>query len=135
MAKPTGTSPAACKAGVPMLAGTDCGVDNNYVIPGWSLHEELENLVKAGLTPLDALRMATINAARWRGVESTEGTVEKGKVADLVLLRSNPLEAISHTREIESVFAGGKYYSRSDLDAMLRQVEDRASAARRQQSR
>jgi len=126
---------AAYKAGVPMLAGTDCGVDNNYVIPGWSLHEELENLVKAGLTPLDALRMATINAARWRGADSTEGTVEQGKVADLVLLRSNPLEAISHTREIESVFAGGKYYSRSNLDAMLRQVEDRASAARRQQQR
>ena len=116
-----------------MLAGTDCGVNNNYVIPGWSLHEELENLVKAELTPVDALRMATINAARWRGVDATEGTIEKGKTADLVLLRSNPLEAIRHTREIESVFAGGRYYSRSDLDAMLRQAEDRASAARRQQ--
>ncbi len=126
---------AAYKAGVPMLAGTDCGVDNNYVIPGWSLHEELENLVKAGLTPLEALRMATINAARWRGEDSTEGTVEEGKAADLVLLRSNPLEAISHTREVESVFAGGKYYSRSDLDAMLRQVAERVSAGRRQQSR
>ena len=123
---------AAYQAGVPMLAGTDCGVDNNYVIPGWSLHEELENLVKAGLTPLDALRMATINAARWRGADSAEGTVEKGKVADLVLLRSNPLEAISHTREIESVFTQGKYYSRSTLDSMLRQVEERVSATRRQ---
>ena len=124
---------AAHKAGVPMLAGTDCGVNNNYVIPGWSLHEELENLVKVGLTPVDALRMATINAARWRGADATEGTVEKAKVADLVLLRSNPLEAIRHTREIESVFVGGKYYSRSDLDAMLRQAEERASVARRQQ--
>jgi len=102
------------------------------MFPGWSLHEELASLVKAGLTPVDALRMATINAARWRGAEATEGTVEKGKVADLVLLRSNPLEAIRHTREIESVFAGGQYYSRSDLDAMLRQAEDRVSAARRQ---
>jgi imidazolonepropionase-like amidohydrolase len=123
---------AAHNAGVPMLAGTDCGVDNNYMFPGWSLHEELENLVKAGLTPADALRMATINPARWRGVEATEGTVEKGKIADLLLLRSNPLEAIRHTREIESVFAGGRYYSRPDLDAMLRQAEDRVSAARRQ---
>ncbi len=126
---------AAYKAGVPMLAGTDCGVDNNYMIPGWSLHEELENLVKAGLTPLDALRMATINAARWRGADSSEGTVEEGKVADLVLLRSNPLEAISHTREIAAVFAGGKYYSRSALDAMLGRVEERVSAARSQQVR
>lgn len=123
---------AAYKAGVPMLAGTDCGVNNNYMIPGWTLHEELENLVKAGLTPVDVLRMATINAARWRGADATEGTVEKGKTADLLLLRSNPLEAIRHTREIESVLAAGKYYSRSDLDAMLRQAEDRASAARRQ---
>jgi len=124
---------AAHKAGVPMLAGTDCGANNNYMFPGWSLHEELASLVKAGLTPADALRMSTINAARWRGADATEGTVEKGKVADLVMLRSNPLEAIRHTREIEAVFAGGKYYSRSDLDAMLRQAEDRASAARRQQ--
>jgi len=123
---------AAHKAGVPMLAGTDCGVNNNYMFPGWSLHEELENLVKAGLTPVEALRMATIDAARWRGADATEGTVEKGKTADLVLLRSNPLEAIRHTREIESVLAGGKYYSRSDLDAMLRQAQDRASAALRQ---
>jgi hypothetical protein len=123
---------AAHKAGVPMLAGTDCGVNNNYVIPGWSIHEELENLVKAGLTPVESLQMATINAARWRGVEATEGTVENGKMADLVLLRSNPLEVIRHTREIESVFAAGKYYSRSDLDAMLHQAEEHASAARRQ---
>jgi len=124
---------AAHKAGVPMVAGTDCGVDNNYMFPGWSIHEELESLVKAGLTPAAALRMATIDAARWRGEADAEGSVEKGKTADLVLLRSNPLEAIRHTREIESVFAGGKYYSRPDLDAMLRHAEDLASAARRQQ--
>jgi imidazolonepropionase-like amidohydrolase len=126
---------AAHKAGVPMVAGTDCGVDNNYMFPGWSIHEELESLVKAGLTPAEALRMATIDAARWRGEDAAEGSVEKGKTADLVLLRSNPLEAIRHTREIESVFAGGKYYSRPDLDAMLRHAEDLASAARRQQPR
>ncbi len=72
-----------------MVAGTDCGVDNSYMIPGWSIHEELENLVKAGLTPADALRLATIDAARWRGEAATEGSVETGKTADLVLLRSN----------------------------------------------
>jgi imidazolonepropionase-like amidohydrolase len=124
---------AAHKAGVPMVAGTDCGVDNNYMFPGWSIHEELESLVKAGLTPAEALRMATIDAARWRGETATEGSVEKGKTADLVLLRSNPLEAIRHTREIESVVAGGKYYSRPDLDAMLRHAEDLASGARGRQ--
>jgi len=87
---------AAHKAGVPMVAGTDCGVDNNYMFPGWSIREELESLVKAGLTPAEALRMATIAATRWRGETDTEGSVDKGKTADLVLLRSNPLEAIRH---------------------------------------
>ncbi len=88
-------------------------------------------LVKAGLSPAEALRMATINAARWRGESATEGSVERGKVADLLILRSNPLEAIRHTQEIDAVFKSGKRYSRSDLDAMLRQVEDKVAASRR----
>ncbi len=119
----------AYKAGVPMLAGTDGGAYNPY-IPGWFLHDELESLVAAGISPADALRMATINPARWRGETDSEGSVEKGKVADLVLLRSNPLEAIRHTREIEAVVHHGRYYSRMDLDAMLQQVAKRAAAAR-----
>ena len=120
---------AAHKAGVPILAGTDCGVSNNYVLPGWSIHEELEALVKAGLTPAEALRTATVNPARWRGEEATEGTVEKGKRADLVLLRSNPLNHIGSTREIEAVFLGGEHYPRTKLDAMLRIAADRAAPA------
>ncbi len=119
---------AAHKAGVPMLVGTDCGVNNNYMFPGWSMHEEMEALVKAGLTPAEVLRMATIEPALWRGEASTEGTIEKGKKADLVLLRSNPLEIIRHTREIDAVFTAGKYYSRSDLDAMLRHAAEHAAA-------
>jgi imidazolonepropionase-like amidohydrolase len=122
---------AAHKAGVPMLLGTDCGTDNSHTIPGWSIHEELEALVKAGLSPLEALRMATIDAARWRGEDATEGSVEPGKVADLVIVRSNPLEAIRHTQEIDAVFKGGKWYARGDLDAMLRGVEERVQAAQR----
>jgi imidazolonepropionase-like amidohydrolase len=122
---------AAHKAGVPMILGTDCGADNFHNMPGWSIHEELAALVKAGLTPAEALRMGTIDAARWRGEEATEGSVEQGKVADLVMLRSNPLEAIRHTQEIESVFKGGKRYSRNDLDAMLHGVEVRVAAARK----
>jgi imidazolonepropionase-like amidohydrolase len=122
---------AAHKAGVPMILGTDCGANNNHVFPGWSVHEELEELVKAGLTPAEALRMATINAARWRGESATEGSVERGKVADLLILRSNPLEAIRHTQEIDAVFKGGKRYSRSDLDGMLHQVEEKVTASRR----
>jgi imidazolonepropionase-like amidohydrolase len=122
---------AAHKAGVPMILGTDCGANNDHTMPGWSIHEELEALVKAGLSPAEALRMATINAARWRGESDTEGSVERGKVADLLILRSNPLEAIRHTQEIDAVFKSGKRYSRSDLDAMLRQVEEKAAASGR----
>ena len=120
---------AAHKAGVPILAGTDCGVSNNYMFPGWSLHEELEALVKTGLTPADALRSATLLPAKWRNELATEGTVEAGKRADLVLLRSNPLNHISSTREIESVWIGGEHYSRAKLDAMLRIVAERAAPA------
>jgi imidazolonepropionase-like amidohydrolase len=74
--------------------------------------------------------MATVNAARSRGESDTQGSVERGKVADLLMLRSNPLEAIRHTQEIDAVFKGGKRYARSDLDAMLRQVEEKVTAAR-----
>ena len=119
----------AHKAGVPLLLGTDCGVSNNYVFPGWSVHEELAAMVDAGLTPADALRAATVNPAKWRGELANEGTVEKGKRADLLLLRSNPLTAIGATREVESVFAGGAYYPRHKLDAMLAVVEKRVKDA------
>lgn len=120
---------AAHEAGVPILAGTDCGVSNNYVLPGWSLHEELEALVKLGLKPADALRSATLLPAKWRKEAASEGTVEAGKRADLVLLRSNPLNHISSTREIESVWLGGEYYPRTKLDAMLRIAAERAAPA------
>jgi imidazolonepropionase-like amidohydrolase len=118
----------AFKAGVPMILGTDCGANNTYMIPGWSTHEELQALVRIGLTPADALRLATLNAAKWRGA-SDEGSVEQGKVADLVLLRSNPLSDIRHTQEVDSVFQGGHYYSRSDLDSMLKRAHEHATQA------
>jgi imidazolonepropionase-like amidohydrolase len=70
--------------------------------------------------------MATMNPAKWRGDAEHEGTVEKGKVADLVVLRANPLTAISHTQEVDGVFQRGRYYSRMDLDAMLRRAESKA---------
>src|SRR4030095_4355756 len=72
------------RAGVEMLAGTD--VLNPYCFPGFSLHDELALLVSAGLTPMEALQTATLNPARFLGTEKELGTVEKGKIADLVLL-------------------------------------------------
>ena len=110
---------AAHKAGVPMILGTDCGVNNNFTMPGFSIHQELQALVRIGLTPAEALRTATVNAAKWRGVADSEGSIERGRVADLVLLRSNPLEVIRHTEEVDAVIQAGRYYSRSALDGML----------------
>jgi len=115
---------AAFKAGVPMMLGTDCGTSNDHVMPGWAVHEEVEALVRMGQTPADALRMATLNAAKWRG-DANEGTVEGGKVTDLLLIRSNPLTDIRHTRDIESVFQGGRCYSKSALDEMLKAADAR----------
>lgn len=104
------------KAGVPILAGTD--VMNPYCFPGFSLHDELGWLVKSGLTPYQALRAATINPARYLG-RSDVGTVEKGKVADLVLLDANPLEDIHNSTRIRAVVRGGRYLDRSALDGLM----------------
>jgi len=115
------------KAGVPFLAGTDTppGV---YIFPGFSLHEELQRFVAAGFTPLEALQTATLNPARFLGMEEQLGTIEKGKLADLVLLNANPLEDISNTQKIAAVIVNGQYYSGKDLEKMLVGVE---AAARR----
>lgn len=121
---------AAHKAGVPMLLGTDCGANNDFTMPGFSIHDELAALVRSGFTPAEALRMGTIDAARWRGEAATEGSIEKDKVADLVLLRSNPLETIRHTQEIDVVCQRGRCFTRSELDAMLVRAAAAAKPAR-----
>jgi imidazolonepropionase-like amidohydrolase len=105
-------------AGVQFLAGTDTppGV---YVFPGFSLHEELQRFVAAGFTPMEALQTATLNPAKFLGMEDRLGTVEKGKLADLVLLDANPLEDIRNTQKIAAVIVNGRYLSRTDLDKIL----------------
>jgi len=113
------------RAGVPFLAGSD-GPDP-YVYPGFSLHDELELLVRAGFTPAQALQAATFNAALFMGKLDEYGSVEKGKVADLVLLDADPLDDIRNIRKIDSVIVGGKLYTREDLDKMLAEVEELAS--------
>jgi imidazolonepropionase-like amidohydrolase len=115
------------KAGIPFLAGTDTppGV---YIFPGFSLHEELQRFVAAGFTPLEALRTATLNPAKFLGRENELGTIEKGKIADMVLLDANPLEDIRNTQKIAAVVANGRYFSRANLDMMLARIEDAAGA-------
>ncbi|HXM92965.1 MAG TPA: amidohydrolase family protein [Candidatus Dormibacteraeota bacterium] len=113
------------RAGVKFLAGTDA-IAMAYVFPGSSLHEELELMVQAGLTPMEALQTATRNPAEYLGVLQDRGTVEAGKVADLVLLNANPLDSIGNTRKIEAVILRGRLFRRHELDAMLSSAAARA---------
>ena len=106
------------RAGVLLLAGTDLGIP--YAYPGSSLHEELELLVQAGLSPFQALQTATINPARIFKKENEMGSIKKGKRADLVLLNANPLESIANTKNINMVFFKGKVFDRNSLDAILK---------------
>jgi imidazolonepropionase-like amidohydrolase len=114
------------RAGVPFLAGTDAA-PGIYIMPGFSLHDELANFVEAGFTPMEALQTATSNAARFLG-RNDIGSVEPGKLADLVLLTANPVADIKNTRKINAVMADGKLMDRAALDRMLAQVEAAAKA-------
>lgn len=113
------------RAGVGILAGTD--VYNPYVFPGFSLHDELALLVEAGLPPLAALQAATVGPARFMGQAQSRGTVEVGKVADLVLLDRDPLADIHNSTSIRAVILGGKFMPRAALDAMLAEAEATAA--------
>jgi hypothetical protein len=104
-------------AGVVLLAATDVGVP--LQVPGISMHVELERLVEAGLTPLEALQSATLNPARILEMTDSLGSVERGKLADLVLLDANPLADIRNTQKIRAVVADGRLYRRADLDQLL----------------
>ena len=110
------------KSGVPIIAGAD--VLNPFCLPGFSLHEELQLMVKAGFSPIDALRTATINAAKFQKKTATMGSIEAGKVADLVLLNANPLEDIRNTTKIDTVITRGKILNRKQLDELLSECEN-----------
>lgn len=103
--------------GVPFLAGTDAL--NPYTFPGFSLHDELALLVESGLSPLAALQAATINPARFLGAETRLGSVEAGKLADLVLLDADPLVDIRNTTKIAGVFSDGRYFDRAAIIELL----------------
>jgi imidazolonepropionase-like amidohydrolase len=111
-------------AGVPFLAGTDtaAGVD---VIPGISLHLELQRFVAAGFTPLQALQTATLNPAKFYNKLNDFGSIQPGRIADLVLLQANPLTDIANTRTIFGVIHDGQYLSQQDITQLrtkLRQL-------------
>ena len=106
---------------VGLLAGTD--VSTPWTVPGVALHDELSALVEAGLTPLEALRTATLNPARYFEKTNEFGSVAKGLLADLVLIDGDPLADIRNTRRISAVVSNGRYLDRPALDAMLSNAE------------
>ena len=103
-------------AGVTLIAGTDIAGPR---IPGFSLHEELALLVQCGLTPMQALQAATSTPAGVLNKSKDLGTIEVGKLADLILLDANPLDDIHNTKRIRAVIVGGKLMNRSALDELL----------------
>jgi imidazolonepropionase-like amidohydrolase len=108
------------KRGGNLLAGTDALVPST--LPGVSLHEELEELVGAGLSPFEALRISTTNTYAFLGELDGAGTIEPGKAANLVMLDDNPLENISHTRNIVGVMTQNRWISKSDIDRRLKEI-------------
>ncbi|MCI0625221.1 MAG: amidohydrolase family protein [Acidobacteria bacterium] len=117
------------KVGVPFLAGTDMGTAHIY--PGGGLHDELTLLVEADFTPMEALQTATRNPAQFLGLSDSLGTVEQGKIADLVLLDADPLEDIRNTQKIRAVIVNGRYLDRSALDKLLAEAEVAVNKSRR----
>ncbi|CAA9300914.1 MAG: hypothetical protein AVDCRST_MAG89-464, partial [uncultured Gemmatimonadetes bacterium] len=97
---------------------------------GSGLQDELALLVRAGLTPLEALRTATLNPAKYLGATDSLGTVGPGKLANLVLLDANPLEDIRNTRRISAVMTGGRLIDAAERERLLRVAEAEAARAR-----
>lgn len=117
------------RKGGKLLAGTDALVPST--LPGFSLHEELEELVRTGLTPFEALKISTTNPYEFLGESDRAGTIEPGKSANLVLLDENPLHNISHTRLISGVMTQNRWISQADIHARLREIAQSYSALRK----
>ena len=111
------------------------GSDPNHVVPGYAVHAELQMLVEAGLTPLQAISTASINVAQAWGKEKDYGSIEKGKVADVIIVRGDPTKSISDTQNVEMVFIDGKKMDTSFhadyKNPMPRPIEDRPESERR----
>lgn len=106
-------------AGVPLLTGSDAF---GALVPGFAQHQEMELFVKAGLTPYETLKAATVNPAKYLGEYDHAGTIEVGKRADFILLGANPLDDIQNAADVRGVFTHGKWYSDEDLKLRLARV-------------
>jgi len=107
-------------AGVRMMVGTDGGGQ----APGQSIHQEFDELAKAGLPPVKILQMATLNPAEFLGRTATMGSIDAGKNADLVLLNGNPVESVQNLHKISGVVRAGFYYSQANLDALRARAKE-----------
>lgn len=116
------------KKGGKLLTGTDALVPST--LPGFSLHEELEELVSAGLSPFEALKISTTNTFEFLGELDMAGTIEPGKIANFVLLDMNPLENISNTRKIFGVVKQDRWISKADIDKRLKEISESYTALR-----
>ncbi len=105
------------------LAGTDSGGGSAFMVPGFALHDELRIMNENGLTPFQTLKTATVNAALAMNRDQEFGTIEVGKRADLLILKSNPLQKISNLENIDAVIVRGIYMSRKDLNQILGEIE------------
>jgi imidazolonepropionase-like amidohydrolase len=109
-------------SGVPLLVS---GGDGAYIVPGFSMLEELRIFVDAGLTPYQALKAATSNAADYFGEKDQWGVLKPKTRADIVLLSENPLENIENMKKIEGVMVRGKWISKSEIDQRLKEIEEK----------
>ena len=117
-----GMIPKLDEAGIGIMAGTDMPLF--LLTPGFSLHKELELLVRAGLTPMQAIEAATLRPAQYYGLENQQGAIAEDMLADLVILDANPLEDIANTQQINAVMRNGHLHTRNDLDNILNQLEE-----------
>jgi imidazolonepropionase-like amidohydrolase len=113
------------RAGVRIIAGTD-GPGIGSLAPGFGIHRELELLVTAGLTPLDALRAGTFDAALALGDERNLGSIDEGKLADIVVVRGDPRLNIVYASRVEAVVLRGRLFDRATLDSLLAQTANDA---------
>lgn len=111
--------PLLWRSGVKILAGTDAGYLNSFDYPGLGLHQELELMVKNGLTPLQALQASIINGPEFLNKSDKYGSVAIGKKADILILNENPVMNISATQNIHALVVHGKLMNRKQLDALL----------------
>lgn len=117
-------------AGVHLLAGSDSG-GAIWEVPGPSLHQEFDELARAGLSPLRVLQATTVHAAEFLGMAGTLGTVDVGARGDLVVLDGNPVESVDHLHGIAGVVRSGRYVPREELDMLRHRVAESRTARTR----